>query len=173
MGEVVRPLSYSTIADYEAQYDQATSEVERQALGNMRNGSQIDEVTQYELQQDLKGLRNSLDELEQLVLAHVPPQSPDRKQLIEWICQTDDSDGALTPIGGYTFLVAQNKREEGICLVWDEEESTLLTAQILRQVEKEADEAGCRRPLHIYACACSVNSNSRRWQFCSIPSEQK
>jgi hypothetical protein len=35
MGEVVRPLSCSTIAAYSAQYDQATSEVERQALGKL------------------------------------------------------------------------------------------------------------------------------------------
>ena len=127
----------------------------------------IDEAIKSHLQQDLQTLRNSLNELEQLVLTPVPPQNPVRGRLIEWICQIDDPDRLLTHIGGYTFLIAQNKREEGICLVWDEEKS-LLTPQILRQVEKEADEAGCRRPLHIYACESLVSHASRRWQFCPI-----
>lgn len=134
--------------------------------------SPIDEATKRGLQQDLKRLRSSLDELEQLVLTPVPPQNPDRKRLIEWICQTDDSDGSLTAVGGYVFLIAQNKREEGICLVWDGWEMSTLTSQILRQVEKEADEAGCRRPLHIYATACDVSPKPRRWQFCPIPPEE-
>jgi hypothetical protein len=132
----------------------------------------VDEASILHLQQDLQQLRNSLDELEQLVLTPVPLQSPVRCQLVEWICQTDNSDGSLTPLGGYTFLVAQNKREEGICLIWDEEKS-MLTPQILRQVEKEADDAGCRRPLRIYASECLVRHASRRWQFCPIPLEQK
>lgn len=130
---------------------------------HLHDFSSLDE-TKLRLRANLQQLRGSLDELEQLVLTPVPPQSPARKQIIERICQTH----ALTPIGGYVFLIAQNKREEGICLVWDGCEKSVLTPQILRQVEKEANDAGCRRPLHIYASACGISHASRRWQFCPI-----
>ena len=105
------------------------------------------EEAKLRLQQDLQQLRRSLDELEQVALAPVPPENPEnpeQKRIIIWICRGDESNENLTPIGGYTFLIAQNKQEEGICLVWDGWKKSTITSQILRQIEKEADEAGER-----------------------------
>jgi adenine-specific DNA-methyltransferase len=95
----------------------------------------------------------------------------EREAIANLILHTDATGkgrGLLRVAGAY--VIAQNARQEAICLCWNGRDDSAITRKILVAMFAEAEERGLRRPLRVYGATCDVGE-TESFRFCQIPDE--
>ncbi len=81
----------------------------------------------------------------------------EREDMIDLICHADLNDenslGFLERVNGkYTYLIAKNRRNQGVCLLWNGKDGeSKVTKQVCDKARAEIKAAGLNLPLVIYA----------------------
>jgi len=90
----------------------------------------------------------------------------ERDALAGLICQTNRWGSRL----GWEFIIGTTKRNEAICLVWNGEQDSEVTSDLVERAAKEVTAAGLKLPFRIYGTSCRI-ANTASWRFCQIPDE--
>ena len=95
----------------------------------------------------------------------------EREAIANLIIQTDATGKGrgITRING-DYLIAQNPRQEAICLCWNGRTKSAVTSKVLAAMFEEAKTRGLRRPLRVYGSTCDVGPTDS-FRFCQIPDE--
>ncbi|HET8786035.1 MAG TPA: hypothetical protein VFM38_10395, partial [Candidatus Limnocylindrales bacterium] len=56
------------------------------------------------------------------------------------------------------------------CLVWNGEQDSEVTSDLVERAAKEVTAAGLKRPFRVYGTSCSIEDTAL-WRFCQIPDE--
>lgn len=96
----------------------------------------------------------------------------ERDALANLICQADETGKGrgITRLSGHKYIIGKNHRSEALCLIWNGNEDSEVTAEHLSNAAREVSEAGLKRPFRIYGTFCRVGDTSS-WKFCQIPDE--
>jgi adenine-specific DNA-methyltransferase len=102
--------------------------------------------------------RNAILELEREAIANLVVQTD----------ATGKGKGIMRVAGEY--VIAQNPRQEAICLCWNGRSKSAITRDVLVAMFEEAKTRGLRRPLRVYGSTCDVGETDS-FRFCQIPDE--
>ncbi|CFW92863.1 Putative DNA methylase (fragment) [endosymbiont DhMRE of Dentiscutata heterogama] len=86
----------------------------------------------------------------------------ERKEIIEAIFASQITSLLLIPENSnFKYLIAKNKQEEGIFLIWNGNSNSQLTQDIYYQITREAQQANLStNKYHVYARLCSFSTSS-------------
>ena len=95
----------------------------------------------------------------------------EREAIANLIVQTDATGRGrgITRVAG-DYVIAQNPRQEAICLCWNGRSKSAITRDVLVAMFEEAKMRGLRRPLRVYGSTCDVGETDS-FRFCQIPDE--
>ena len=96
----------------------------------------------------------------------------ERDALASLICQADETGRGkgIAAMNNFKYVIGKNHRSEAICLVWEGEDNSEVTPEILKAAAAEVSQAGLKRPFRIYGTFCRVG-DTKSWKFCQIPDE--
>ena len=96
----------------------------------------------------------------------------ERDALASFICQADETGRGrgIAAVNGHKYIIGKNHRSEAICLVWEGENNSEVTPEILKAASLEVSQAGLKKPFRIYGTFCRVG-DTKSWKFCQIPDD--
>ena len=94
--------------------------------------------------------------------------SHERDTLATLICQANgwNIGGRL----GWEFIIGKTTHDEAICLVWNGEQDSVVTTELVKGATKEVAAAGLKQPFRMYGLSSRV-ADTASWRFCQIPDE--
>lgn len=92
----------------------------------------------------------------------------EREALAGLICQANGWN--IAGQVGYEFIIGKTTRNEAICLVWNGEQDSEVTSDLVERAAKEVTAAGLKLPFRMYGTSCRIG-NTASWRFCQIPDE--
>lgn len=101
----------------------------------------------------------------------------EREELIDLICHADWDRNRKNiswlekiPSKDFSYLIARNKKDQGICLIWNgKDKDATVTSDVYARARKEVEQAKLKYPFRIYGKSCTYEIDDM--VFLQIPDE--